>query len=324
MFLGDGKSMDCRYSLVVPVYHNVETIPALIDELAVMARDLEYRLEVVFVVDGSPDRSYAALRERLPHTAFTSQLITLSRNFGSFAAIRMGLESAMGPFYAVQAADLQEPPELIITFFRTLEAEPVDITIGTRSARNDPLLQALPAKLFWILYRRLVQPEVPPGGVDVFGCNQPVRDALLKLRESHSTLIGLLFWLGFRRKEIAYERRPRAAGRSGWTLRRRIRYLLDSCFSLTDLPIMLIMGVGLAGTLLSILLSMLVLTAWLAGLIDVPGYTPLILVTLNTFTATMLALGVIGSYVWRTFENSKARPLFVPMMHEMFGRRPPP
>jgi glycosyltransferase involved in cell wall biosynthesis len=309
-----------RYSLIIPVYRNEETLDALLAALHGIAAELDGRLEVVFVVDGSPDRSYPILRDRLPAAGFPSQLVCLSRNFGSFAAIRMGLETGQGPYYAVLAADLQEPPELIVSFFRTLESEPFDIAIGTRETRGDPLMQTLPANLFWKLYRRFVQPEVPLGGVDVFGCNLAVRDALLRLRESNSTLIGLLFWLGFRRKSIPYARRPRTAGRSAWTFRRKLRYLMDSCFSLTDLPVAVIMAIGLIGSVTSTLLSVAVFIAWLADMIQVPGYTPVILVMLNSFMATMLALGIMGSYVWRTFENTKGRPLYVPMKHEVYGQ----
>jgi glycosyltransferase involved in cell wall biosynthesis len=311
---------ETRYSLIIPVYRNEETLDALLTALRPLAAELDHKLEVVFVIDGSPDRSHLILQDKLPSAGFPAQLISLSRNFGSFAAIRMGLEAGRGPFYAVLAADLQEPPELIVSFFRALESEPVDITIGTRESRDDPLMTSLSANLFWTLYRRFVQPEVPVGGVDVFGCNKRVRDALLRLRESNSTLIGLLFWLGFRRKTIGYARRPRAAGRSAWTFRRKLRYLMDSCFALTDLPVTLIMTIGLIGSIGSVLLSIVVFTAWLAGAITVPGYTPVILVLLVSFTSTMLALGVMGGYVWRTFENTKGRPLYLPMTHDTYGQ----
>jgi polyisoprenyl-phosphate glycosyltransferase len=309
-----------NYSLIIPVYRNEETLDALLTALRAVAAELNGCLEVVFVVDGSPDGSYTSLRDRLPSTGFPSQLICLSRNFGSFAAIRMGLEAGKGPYYAVMTADLQEPPELAVSFFRALESQQFDVAVGTRRDRDDPPLQKAMANLYWRLYRRFVQPEVPIGGVDVFGCNLTVRNALLRLRESHSTLIGLLFWLGFRRHATPYTRQPRAAGRSAWTFRRKLRYLLDSCFSLTDLPIVAMMAIGLAGSVGSILLSFVVIVAWLAQLIQVPGYTPIILVMLNTFTATILALGIVGSYVWRTYENTKERPLYVPMSHEIYGR----
>lgn len=314
-----GLSRTC-FSLVIPVYRNEETLDALLAVLQQIATSLDNQLEVVFVVDGSPDRSYQILQERLPQAGFPAQLVGLSRNFGSFAAIRMGLEAGRGPYFAVLAADLQEPPELIVSFLRALATEPIDITIGTRETRGDPWLQSLSANLFWALYRRFVQPEVPAGGVDVFGCNLKVRDALLRLRESNSTLIGLLFWLGFRRKAISYTRRPRIAGRSAWTWRRKLRYLMDSCFALTDLPVTLIMTIGLLGSIGSILLSIVVFVAWFIGAIQVPGYTPVILVLLTSFAFTMLALGIMGGYIWRTFENTKGRPLYLPMTHEMYGQ----
>ena len=231
----------------------------------------------------------------------------------------MGLETGHGPYYAVLAADLQEPPELIVAFFKTLEANAIDIVIGVRESRADPLLQALPADLFWKFYRRFVQPEMPPGGVDVFGCNSVVRDALLRLRESNSTLVGLLFWLGFRRTTIPYTSRAPAAGRTAWSYRRKLRYLMDSCFALTDLPITVIMGIGLLGSVTSSSLSIVIFFAWLAGMIQVPGYTPLILVALNSFAFTMLATGMIGGYVWRTYENTKGRPLYLAMIHQVYG-----
>lgn len=318
--LSDPGSLPTAYSLVIPVYKNEATLPDLVASLVALSIQLDQKLEAVFVVDGSPDRSHAILRRELEASGLPAQLISLSRNFGSFAAIRMGLEVARGPYFAVLAADLQEPPELAARFFRQLEGGEVDVVVGVREARGDPWLSTISSRLFWSAYRRAIQPEVPQGGVDVFGCNLVVRNALLKLGESNSTLIGLLFWLGFRRAEVSYVRRPRAVGKSAWSFGRKVRYLLDSCFALTDLPINLIMAVGVFGLFVSLTLSIAVFGAWLAGAISVQGYTPLALLILNAFAATILALGVIGSYVWRTYENTKNRPLYVPMAHEYFGK----
>ncbi len=121
---------------------------------------------------------------------------------------------------------------------------------------------------------------MPRGGVDVFGCNLVVRDALLSLDESNSTLVGLLFWLGFRRENVPYERLARKHGTSGWNFRRKYRYLLDSAFSFTDLPIEVLTGVGAVGVLISMVLAVVVLIMRLAGRIAVLGYTPLMLLLL--------------------------------------------
>lgn len=307
------------YTLVVPVYGNELSLPELVERLSGLSAGLPAGLEVVFVVDGSPDKSLLVLRELLPTASFTSQLISLSRNFGSFAAIRMGLSAARGRYLAVMAADMQEPVELVERFFELLASGEADVTIGRRTGRDDPALSSVASKLFWKAYKRFILPEIPEGGVDIFGCTSEVRDALMGLRESHSSLVGLLYWLGFRRVEVPYRRAPREHGRSGWSLRRKIRYLLDSAFSFTDLPITILIALGALGFALSSAVSTAVFIAWVLGRVSVPGYTPLMLTLLLFSSILIMGLGVVGSYVWRTYENSKGRPSHVPMWHESYG-----
>jgi hypothetical protein len=221
------------------------------------------------------------------------------------------------------AADLQEPSELVLEFFRLLSSGSCDVTVGERSGRSDPLLGSLSSRLFWAAYRKFIQPEVPKGGVDIFGCNIAVRDALLNLGESNSSLVGLLFWLGFRRVNVPYDRLPREHGESGWTFRRKLKYLFDSAFSFTDLPITALLAVGVFGIVGSVGLAVFVLIMKFLGAISVPGYTPIVLVQFFTLGITLFALGIVGSYVWRTFENSKGRPLYLPLSRESYGRKRP-
>ena len=244
----------------------------------------------------------------------------LSRHFGSFAAIRVGLQHATGPYFAVMAADLQEPPELAIEFFRVLATGDHDVVVGTRTDRADPILTRATSALFWAVYRRYVMPSIPRGGIDVFGCNQTVRDYLLGCEESNSSLVALLFWLGFRRHDVAYARRRRPHGRSAWTRRKRARYLADSIFSFSDLPVRLLLRFGLAGVLVSTIFGAVVLVARLANLVDVPGYTPTILTVLFFGGLNSIGLGVIGSYVWRAYENTKRRPSAVIFRDITYGR----
>jgi glycosyltransferase involved in cell wall biosynthesis len=306
-------------SLIIPVYRNADTADALVTALQQLAIRLGGDLEVVLVVDGSPDDSLGLLGDLLGKAGLRAQLLAHSRNFGSFAAIRTGLAAARGKRFAVMAADLQEPPELVLSFFEALKGGEADLVCGTRRDRDDPSGSKLAAQTFWRLYRLLVQPEVPAGGVDMFGCNLAVRDALLAMEESHSSLIGQLFWLGFRRKEIPYERRARAGnGVSGWTFRKKWKYMLDSVFSFTDLPMRLLSAVGFWGIGLSILVSAGVGIGWLAGWISVLGYTPIMLMLAFSTSVNLLAVGILGSYVWRTFENTKRRPLSVLMSRREF------
>lgn len=308
------------YSLVVPVYRNEGSIPELLETIASLHEELKASLEVVFVVDGSPDRCAELLAERLPDCPFPSRLLVHSRNFGSFAAVRSGLAEARGPYFAFMAADLQDPPELVLEFYRTLASEPVDVVVGRREGRDDPPLSRWSSQAFWFLYRKLVQAEMPPGGVDTFGCNRAFRDHLLSLEESNSTLVGLIFWLGFRRKSVGYRRLPRRHGKSAWSLSRRMRYLMDSVFAFSDLPIRLLVFVGAAGMVLSAVLSVVVVVARLGGWITVPGYSGTVLTIAFVAALNSFGLGVIGSYVWRAFENTKGRPQAIVMSKVEFGK----
>lgn len=306
------------FSLIIPVYKNEGTIDPLITALDGVNDQLDGKLHVTFVVDGSPDRSWELLEQHLEGASFAAELIGLSRNYGSFAAIRMGLTAAPGPYFAVMAADLQEPPELIVEFFNALVRDPVDVVLGSRSGRQDPPLSRWLAQTYWQLYNRWIQPDMPSGGVDVFACNEAVRDALLSCEESNSSLVGLLIWLGFRRKSIPYVRRARLNGKSAWTFRKKLRYMLNSMFSFSDLPIWLLSVIGCAGTFVSVVVSLVVFTSWVLESISVPGYVPIILTISFSMFLQMLCLGVIGGYIWQAFENTKRRPQFVPMSRQSY------
>lgn len=300
-----------KFSVVLPVYMNEMSIPRLLGTLSAMNSELNGQMEAVFVVDGSPDRSFALLRAALDGLDFDAQLLAHSRNFGSFQAIRTGLAAARGEYFGVMAADLQEPPELLIAFFKALAADECNIAIGTRTDRNDPLMARMTSTLFWRLYRRLVVPDMPEGGVDVFGCNRVFRDHLLQLEESRSSLIALIFWLGFRRKLVSYKRLERIEGGSSWTLRKKMDYMKDSIFSFTDYPISLLIRIGMVGCAFSIVLGALVFAGHLSGSITVPGYAATMIVVLFFGTLNLLGLGLVGSYAWRGYENSKQRPFAV-------------
>jgi len=311
--------MATRYSLVIPVYRNEETIRALLAALADIERDLGGALEVVFVVDGSPDGSLASLVAALPGTGLNAKVLEMSRNFGAFPAIRAGLIEATGPYFAVMAADLQEPPELAVEFFRRLEQDTCDVVCGVRAARDDPLQTRLASTLFWAAYRRLVQSEMPPGGVDVFGCNVRARDTLVALTETHSSLIGQLLWIGMRRSEVAYRRRARAHGKSAWTLRKKLAYMVDSSLAFSDLPIRMLFAVGMLALAVAIVYGAIVLVARLTGLIVEPGYAPTVLLIAGFGALNALGLSVVGAYAWRAFENTKGRPLAIVQRRFTFG-----
>ncbi len=292
-------------SLVVPVYNNARSVDALIDAVEHIAAQAEGGLEAIFVVDGSPDDSYPRLLRALAGTRTEARIALHSRNFGAFAAIRTGMRLASGRYIAVMAADLQEPPELIVEFFARLARHDIDVVVGKRASRDDRGDSA--STLYWRLYRRFVLREIPSGGVDVFGCTDAVRDVVCSLEDVHTSLVAQLFWVGFRRGVVSYDRRPRS-GKSSWTFRSKTRYLADSIFAFTDLPVKILWMTGLTGMAISVVVGSVVLTARAFGIIPVPGFAATALILLFVLGANSLGLGIIGSYAWRAYEGTKGRP----------------
>jgi hypothetical protein len=206
---------------------------------------------------------------------------------------------------------MQEPLDLLVSFFSSLEANECDIALGTRKSRDDGWVSNFTSSLFWKTYKRFIMKDVPYGGVDVFACNTNFRQHLLALKETRSSLIAQIFWLGFRRKFVEYDRSKRSVGKSSWSRKKKIDYMLDSVYSFTDLPIRLVTMTGAIGSIGAILIGIVILVLRLLNYIAVPGYTPILLSVLFLGAINLLAIGIIGSYIWRTFENSKARPLAV-------------
>ena len=306
------------YSVVVPVYKNDESLPELVNQLSILSSSLDAPMEAVFVIDDSPDNSLLTLRRLLPSQEFRSRLIVLSRNFGSFAAIKTGFGLSQGKYIGAISADLQEPPELVLDFFRILSTSEFDVVIGKRESRQDPTPTRLLSSMYWGFYRKFIQNQIPEGGVDVFATSREVANQLTQLNESNSSLVGLLMWVGYRRTEVPYQRLQRVHGKSAWTFRKKLKYLTDSVFSFTSLPISLILVIGMFGLISTSIISIAVFLTWLFGGIAVPGYAAQMLVQLLTSGSILFAIGILGTYMWRTYENSKQRPTAIVRLDEIF------
>ena len=147
----------------------------------------------------------------------------------------------------------------MLEFYRLLKNGEADVVFGHRTGRADGWFSQAASGGFWWLYRRFVVKDMPPSGVDVFGCTRQVRDRLLEFKEMNTNLIALLLWLGFRRAFVPYERRPRREGRSAWTVAKKFRYAIDSVLSFTDLPIKALLVLGFFGTTAACLAGVTVL-----------------------------------------------------------------
>ena len=307
--------MKAKYAIVIPVYNNEASIEPLFDALEKVQVQLNDVVEVVFVDDASPDSAVLTILKRSQVSNLDIKLIHHSRNFGSFSAIRTGLRYASADFIGVISADLQEPPSLLIEFFERLENSSADIIFGLRIGRNDPYLSRIFSSVYWSLYRKYINKEIPKNGVDIFACKKNVTDVSNQLNERNTSLIGMLFWMGFNRDFLEYERLERQHGKSSWTFMKRIRYMSNSVFAFSDLPIRIIRILGVLGSSISIALGLFLMIFSLTGRIEVPGYAPTMLAILFGNSAILIGLGILGSYLWRTYENSQSRPYAISYPH---------
>ncbi len=298
-------------TLIIPVYKNIENLPDLLEALENLWHALNNSLNVTFVVDASPDDSEAYLLKHLPSKPFPSIVIRHSRNFGSFAAIRTGLEHSDGDYFAVMAADLQEPPTLIKNVFESLESGEADVVLCHRTSRSDPYLSKLFSNAYWAIYRKWLFPEIPSGGVDIFGCTLQVKSSIARFTETRSSLIGQLMWVGYRRKCIGYERAPRKHGVSAWTIRKKVNYFLDSIFAFSDLPIHFLLLAGLLGSVLSLLLPTTLWVCSLVGLCTLSDHSVTLFAISFFGSLNLLGLGIVGTYAQRAYDNSKGRPVSI-------------
>lgn len=299
-----------KISLVIPVYYNQDNLKPLYKDIAEkLLVHSEYEWEIIMVNDGSKDDSYIVMKE-LARKDNRVKIYSLSKNFGSHAAILCGLTKATGDCAVVKAADLQEPTEMILEMVESWRRGN-NVVLAVRKDRQEKKSQTFFANLYYWLIRKMALPEMPKGGFDVYLVDAKVIRVLMQLDEKNSALTGQILWSGFRTDKIYYTRLEREIGKSKWTLKKKIKLVADTLFSFSTLPITVVSIIGTFSCLGAILWAFLVLFFKLMGIITVSGWTTLFMFNLFSFGIIMLTLGILGSYLWRTFDASRNRPPYI-------------
>ena len=234
----------------------------------------------------------------------------LSRNFGSHAAILCGLEHCTGDCAVVKAADLQEPTEIIIEMYRKWQ-EGYNVVLAVREDREESFSQKFFANFYYRLVRTFALKKMPKNGFDTYLIDRKVINVLSMMDEKDSALTGQILWSGFKTAEVPYVRLERKIGKSRWTLQKKIKLVMDTLYSFSSVPITLVMLVGAFAFAASIIWGLVVLINKIAGNIPVSGFTTMFIFQLFSFGITMTTLGVIGGYLWRTFDASRNRPIYI-------------
>lgn len=299
-----------KLSIIIPVYYNELNLKPLYDDIKEKVIDkIDYAYEIVMVDDGSGDNSYKVMEE-LAIKDKNIKLYKLSRNFGSHAAILCGLEHCAGDCAVIKAADLQEPTGLILEMVDSWK-QGNNVVLAVRKDREESKKQKTFANLYYWLVREAALSNMPKNGFDIYLIDRKVIDVISKLDEKNSALTGQILWSGFKTSQVEYVRKAREIGESKWTLKKKVRLVKDTLYSFSTLPITIVEIVGALSFIGSIIWALVVLICKLMNLIEVSGYTTLFIFMLFSFGCIMITLGILGEYLWRSFDASRNRPTYI-------------
>lgn len=296
-------------SVVIPIFNEEETLSRLYDRLSAALVATGETFEVVFVNDGSRDRSEAMLREfhsRDPR--FKS--IHFSRNFGHQTAITCGIDHARGQAVVVMDGDLQDPPEVLPDLLARWR-EGYEVVYAVRQKRKEGVVKRAAYKAFYWLLRKVSYLDIPLDSGDFSLIDRRVVDILASMPERNRFVRGLRTWIGFRQVGYEYAREARFAGESKYNLAKLMKLAFDGLVSYSYVPLRLVSNVGLVVSLTALVYMGYLLVARLFGGTPIEGWTSTVVILLFLGGVQLLSLGVIGEYVGRIFEEVKHRPHYV-------------
>jgi polyisoprenyl-phosphate glycosyltransferase len=297
-------------SLVIPIYNEYEGIPYLVETLSqFFGENKDLRPEVIFVNDGSKDGSVERLSE-MQHKNYKAKIISLSRNFGSHAALRAGISLASGEFVCFNYADLQDPLELILRMEeKTREGN--EIIWAHRESTKVSWGEKTFSSAYAYLMKKFAFSNFPEKGFDIVMFNRKVADQVRNNVEANSSIFLQILGMGYRQASISYKKRERKTGVSKWTLSKKIKLFIDSFVAFSYAPIRLVTIVGIAMFVFGVLWTLYIVLRTLIFHNLATGWPALVSILMIGFGITNISLGIIAEYLWRTLDASRKRPVFI-------------
>lgn len=295
-------------SIVLPAYNEEENIRNTAAALSEILEENRIEYELVFISDGSRDRTFERIREAAADNP-RIRGAEFSRNFGKEAAIFAGLEMAEGNAVIVMDCDLQHPPGVIPRMWK-LWQEGAEVVEGIKQSRGkESLAHRLSAGMFYKIMSMLIKMDMNASS-DFKLLDRKVVDVLLSLPERNTFFRALSFWVGFRTETVTYEVQERLYGKSKWSFFSLMKYAVTNATSFSTLPLQLVTVMGLVAILFSVVLFIQTLIRFLSGT-AVEGFTTVILLILMIGGFLMLGLGIVGHYLARIYEEVKGRPKYI-------------
>jgi|SRR5450755_1254252 glycosyltransferase involved in cell wall biosynthesis len=297
-------------SVIIPIYNEYEGIPLLVETLNAFFGEHQYlRPEIVFVNDGSKDGSVERLLE-MNHVNYRAKVISLSRNFGSHAALRAGISIASGELVCFNYADLQDPLELIIQMEEKTK-EGNEIIWAHRESTKVSLGEKTFSSFYAYLMRKFAFSNFPEKGFDIVMFNNKVASQVKNNVEANSSIFLQILGMGFRQTSISYKKRERKTGVSKWTISKKIKLFIDSFVAFSYAPIRLVTIIGISMFFIGFLWTAYIITRKLVYHDLASGWPALMSILMIGFGITNISLGIIAEYLWRTLDASRKRPVFI-------------
>ena len=298
------------YSLIIPIYNEEENITEMYRRLHQVMEQLDGDVELILIDDGSRDRSLNMMRE-LHHRDNRVHYLSLARNFGHQIAVTAGLNFVQGKCIIVMDADLQDPPELILTMIEKWHQGYQVVYAQRISRQQESRLKRLTAYLFYRILRRLAKVDIPVDTGDFCLMDRQVVDILNSMPERNRYIRGLRAWVGFRQTSVLFERNPRFAGDVKYTFGKSLSLAIDGIISFSTVPLRLATYLGIISAAIAMIMIILVLY-WriFAPVSHLIGYT---LITISMFflgSVQLICIGILGEYIGRIYEEVKGRPLY--------------
>lgn len=305
-------SYPCKLSIIVPCYNEEGNVSGLYDETLLTMRSRNISFEMIFVNDGSSDGTMQQLEAIVGRAKCHVRVIEFSRNFGKEAGIYAGLQNTSGEYTVIMDGDMQQSPEVVLNMYDWLEDHPeTDCVAAVQEQRSEGAVISFFKRSFYKIINRASSVEFTSGASDFRMMRRPVVDAILDMSEYYRFSKGIFAFVGFNTHFMPYLARPRGSGKTKWSFWGLVRYAIDGIVGFTTAPLRMTTWVG---TILSVLAFIYLFIVVIKKLIwgdPVPGYPTIVSLILFLGGLQLLAIGIIGEYLGRTYMETKRRPVYI-------------
>lgn len=300
-----------KVSMIIPCYNEEGNVKLFYNEAVKAYKDQNYKLELVFIDDGSKDNTLKILKDLIKEQDCEIKVLSFSRNFGKEAAIYAGLNNVDGDYTVIIDADLQQPPELTIKMANILDENEYDCVCYYQEERIENKLLSKIKNVFYKAMNNLSEVELKQGASDFRMFNQKVKNSLLEIKEYYRFSKGIFSWIGYNTQYLPYIPKQRNSGTTKWNFIKLLKYGISGIISFSTMPLKLATYSGLTLSLIAFIYLFVIIIQKLFFEISVPGYPTVISCILLIGGFQLFCIGIIGEYLGKTYIETKNRPIYI-------------